>query len=160
MLINIFKFILPIFLIINLTSCGSIKRLTAETRDANTYGSDELGKVADVLEGKILVMRQITIAGSKGIGALAGGALGGLAGSTVNNAPNDQKAAATIAAVAGSALGSMLEEAITEKEAWEFVIALKNGGAKSFVQNTNQDLKVGDEVYIIQSSGQVRISRK
>lgn len=160
MLLNILKSSMVVFFIALLFSCGSVKRLTTETRDANTYGSDELGKMANVLEGKIISMRKVKIAGSKGVGAFTGAALGGLAGSTVNNAPNDQKAAATLGAVTLGALGSMLEESITEKEAWEFVIAMKKGGAKSFVQNTNQDLKIGDEVYIIQSSGQVRISRK
>ena len=157
---NVLKTFLSVFLMMLLVSCGSVKRLTMETQDANTYSSSEIGKMADVLEGKIISMRKVTIAGSKGIGAVTGGALGGLAGSTINNSTNDKKAAGTLAAVALGALGGMLEEAITEKDAWEFIIALKKGGAKSFVQNTNQDLKIGDEVYIIQSTGQVRISRK
>lgn len=154
------KVFLSVFLITLLISCGSIKRLTSETQDANTYGSDQIGKMADVLEGKIISMRKVLLAGSKGVGAFVGGALGGLAGSTVNNAPNDQKAAAALGATALGALGSLIEESITEKDAWEFVISMKKGGAKSFVQNSSQDLKVGDEVFIIQSAGQVRISRK
>jgi outer membrane lipoprotein SlyB len=131
-----------------------------ETQDANTYGSNEVGKVSDVLIGKIITIRKVKISGSKAIGALTGAALGGLAGSSVNDVKTDQQAAATLAAVAVGTLGSMIEESMTEKDAWEFVIAFKNDTAKSFVQNTNQDLKVGDEVYIIQSAGQVRITRK
>ncbi|SFV59816.1 Outer membrane lipoprotein [hydrothermal vent metagenome] len=142
-----------------LFSCSSVKRFIGESEDANTYNSGEVGKLANVLEGRIIAIREVTIAGSKGIGATTGAAIGAAAGSNVSPASTDKAIGAGLGAIAGGLLGGIFEEKLTEKKGWEFVILLKSGKKTSFVQNPNQELKVGDNVYIVQSENQVRITK-
>lgn len=152
--------LIVLLLFIGLISCSSMERIAAESSDGNTYKTTEVGELSTVSEGVIIAIRKVTIAGSKGLGAATGGAVGAVTGSTINKAETDRAIAGSLGALAGAVVGSMIEENLTEKDAFEFVIKLDSGRVVSLVQNTDQELKVGDNVYIIKSSEQVRIARK
>ncbi len=153
------KNIIIINLILLLSACSSTDRIVKDDQDSRSYSSTEIGKFSTVTEGTIISIKAVRLSGSKGLGTTFGGVLGGLAGASTTDKKHNQSAAIAIGALAGAILGSKVEELSTEDTGYEFLIKTNNG-VKAFVDIIRQDLKVGDEVYIIHGDGPVRISRK
>jgi outer membrane lipoprotein SlyB len=148
-----------ILLMIFLSGCNSLDRIIGEERDSGSYSNDERGSFSRVTEGKIVSIKQIKLAGSKGLGATFGAALVGLAGSSITDRKYNKEALTAIGALAGTILGSKVEEFTTKSTGYEFLIDTKDG-IKAFVDVEKQDLKTGDSVYIVYGNGPIRISKK
>lgn len=153
------KNIAIIGLVLLLSACSSLDRFTKENQDSRAYSSKDTGKFTTVSEGVIISIKEVTLSGSKALGTTFGGILGGIAGASTTDKKYNKSAAIAIGALAGAILGSTVEKFSTEDVAYEFLIETKSG-LMAFVDLTKQDLKVGDQVYIIHGSGPVRISRK
>ena len=154
-----FKIVVSTVLVLGLSACSSLDRLVKEEQGSRSYSSKEVGQFSTVTEGTIIAIKEVKLAGTKGLGTTLGTALGGLAGASTTNKKYNQEAAVAIGALAGAILGSTVEKFSTEDIGYEFLIKTTSG-VKAFVDTTKQDLRVGDVVYIIQGSGPIRISKK
>jgi outer membrane lipoprotein SlyB len=154
--------VILLMLIVFLTSCQfSTNRFTQDEKGANTYASIETGQLSDIVEGNIISIKQVRFSGSKGMGFGIGTALGAVAGvSAVGTDDSDQAVGAIIGGLLGAMVGRVIEENVTTKTGFEFLVKLSSGVVKAFVQKSKQGLKVGDQVYVLYGNGTVRLTRK
>ena len=121
-----------------------------------TYGQAQTEQV--VREGTVKAVRPIVIQQerSSGAGLIAGGALGGVAGSAVGDGTGR-----TLAIVGGALLGALagdkVEEAATKTNGLEITVRLDNGETRVIAQAADVPLSVGQRVQIISGAGPTRV---
>ena len=148
------KFLISCFMVLFLVACGVGNTNT-------TYQREQIGKRGSTSTGVIVSMEVIEVAGTEGVGTLAGGVAGGAAGSMIggNTAVN------IIGAVGGAVLGGMLgnaaEKAVTSDTAFEFLVQEdRTGNVISVVQSNELALQPGDHVILVEIDGVTRIRQK
>lgn len=93
------------------------------------------------------------------VGAIAGAAVGGVAGSTLGHGTGST-VAAVLGAVAGGLAGSAIEEGVTRKPVLEITVKLDNGQFLSIVQEGDaRDFRPGDRVRVLSGRGESRVTR-
>ena len=123
------------------------------------YERGEMGAPAYFKKGVILSVRDVKIKGREsGVGALAGAAAGGLAGSTLGDNTATKALGGLGGAVIGGIVGNTTENLITGGNASEFIIQPDKGESYSLVQVNDENLKVGERVLIMESD-KLRIVR-
>ncbi len=149
-------------IVVFLSSCdSSMNRFTEDSRGANTYSRAETGRLSSVAEGIIISIKPVRLSGSKGMGSGVGALLGAAAGAgAVGHHDSDRAAGAVIGGLLGAMAGSAIEENSTESTGFEFLVKLSTGQIKAFTQEGKQDLRVGDQVYVIHGGQTVRLTRK
>jgi outer membrane lipoprotein SlyB len=121
-----------------------------------TYGQAQTEQV--VREGTVKAVRPIVIQQerSSGVGLIAGGALGGVAGSAVGDGTGR-----TLAIVGGALLGALagekVEEAATKTNGLEITVRLDNGETRVIAQAADVALSVGQRVQVISGAGPTRV---
>ncbi len=121
-----------------------------------TYGQAQTEQV--VREGTVKAIRPIVIQQerSSGAGLIAGGALGGVAGSAVGDGTGR-----TLAIVGGALLGALagekVEEAATKTNGIEITVRLDNGETRVIAQAADVALSVGQRVQVISGAGPTRV---
>ncbi|ABL02389.1 hypothetical protein Rmag_0644 [Candidatus Ruthia magnifica str. Cm (Calyptogena magnifica)] len=147
--------------IIFLSSCqSSMNRFTQDERGANTYSSTEIGQLSSVLEGRIISIKPIILSGSKALGSGVGTALGVSVSTSTVGGKRDKIPAAIVGGLFGAMVGRIIEENVTTETGFEFLIKLSSGQIKSFVQKSQQELRVGDQVYVTYGEQTVRLTRQ
>ena len=130
----------------------------ASSNSGSVYKRDDARKVKTVKTGIVESVRTVQLEGTKSpIGSIAGGAVGGIAGSSVGSGRTGS-IVAVIGAVAGGLAGSAIEEGITRKDALEITIKLDGGGLIAIVQEADEQFNPGERVRIIESGGTSRVS--
>lgn len=130
----------------------------ASSNSGSVYKRDDARKVQTVKTGIVESVRTVQLEGTKSpIGSIAGGAVGGIAGSSVGSG-RTSSIVAVIGAVAGGLAGSAIEEGITRKDALEITIKLDGGGLIAIVQEADEQFNPGDRIRIIESGGTSRVS--
>ena len=125
---------------------------------ANVYGGQEAGREQTVRMATVDSVRRVTIQGKpSAVGAVAGGATGGIAGSTVGQGKGSN-VASILGAVAGGVAGKAIEEKVTSKEGLEITVRLDNGELRAIVQEADVDLKPGQRVRLLTSGGVTRVT--
>jgi len=132
----------------------------ASGRGSGDYERAEARRVYEVKMGVVEHVRSVKLEGTEsGIGAAAGGAIGGIAGSTAGNGKGSA-IGAVIGAVVGGIAGAATEEVSTRKGGQEVTVKLDSGRIIAVVQeDTGEKFAVGERVRILESGGQVRVSR-
>jgi outer membrane lipoprotein SlyB len=103
-------------------------------------------------------VRKVVLQGSQsGIGAVAGGATGGIAGSTVGQGKGSS-VAGVLGAVAGGVAGQAIEEKVTRKDALEITVRLDSGELRAIVQEADVDIRPGQRVRLLTSGGVTRVT--
>lgn len=136
-----------------LTGCAS--SLTGDS-----YSRDDARKVQTIRMGTIESLRPVRIEGTKTpIGAGAGAAVGGIAGSTIGGG-RGSAVAAVIGAVAGGLAGAAAEEGITRTQGVEITVREDDGALRAYVQavEPNQVFRIGQRVRIASVNGQSRVT--
>ncbi|MTI14279.1 glycine zipper 2TM domain-containing protein [Sansalvadorimonas verongulae] len=127
----------------------------------SNYDRGEARSLQTVQFGEIVEMETVKLDGTQsGLGAVAGAATGGIAGSTIGGGKG--KSLATIAgAVAGGVLGNYTERKVTESNGFNLTIRLDNGNYVSVVQQLEQgnSLQVGDRVKVLSNGRNSRVVR-
>lgn len=130
----------------------------ASSNSGSVYSRDEARKVQTVKTGVVESVRQVKLEGTKSpVGTIAGGAVGGIAGSSVGHG-RGSAVAAVIGAVVGGIAGSALEEGITRKDALEITVKLDGGGLVAVVQEADDQFKAGDKVRLVENGDITRVS--
>lgn len=146
------RFIALAFLVTFLAACAS-------SNSGSVYSRDEARKTQTVKTGVVESVRQVKLEGTKSpVGTVAGGAVGGIAGSSIGGDGKSGMVGAVLGAVVGGIAGSMAEEGITRKDALEITIKLDGGGLVAIVQEADEEFKAGEKVRIIESGGVSRVS--
>ena len=135
-----------------LSACSTSSPDVIQRRDAQS--------MSQVLDASVLSVRDVTVDGSQsGGGALAGGLVGGIAGSSVGGRKESQ-IVAVLGAVAGSVIGNAIERNVTQEQAVEILLQLRNGERRSVVQaKAGESFKPGDAVILITTAGKTRVTR-
>jgi len=128
------------------------------TKTASTYSRSDMGRIATVMKGQIIAIREVDISGNTAIGSAAGAGIGATAGSTAGGSGEDHIVGAIAGAVAGGIIGAAVEEGATKGSAFEFIIQQKNGQTIAIVQTNEDNLQVGEKVLILRS-GKARVIR-
>ena len=124
---------------------------------ANVYDKHEAGREQTVRLATVDSVRKVTLEGSQsGVGAAAGGAVGGISGSQVGHGAGSS-VAAVLGTVAGGVAGNMLEHNATSKDALEITVKLDSGEMRAIVQEADQQFTPGQRVRLLSSGGVTRV---
>ncbi len=136
-----------------LTGCAS-------GRGGDDYERAEARRVYEVKMGIVEHVRSVKLEGTEtGIGTAAGGVVGGIAGSTAGRGKGSA-VGAVLGAVVGGLAGAAAEEVTTRKTGVEVTVSLDSGRTIALVQeDKGENFKVGERVRVLESGGQVRVSR-
>ena len=130
----------------------------ATRESASVYGKHETGREQSVRHATVESVRPVKIAGSNSqVGTVAGGAVGGIAGSTVGHG-RGSAVGAILGAVGGGVAGSAIERGVTEKDGVEITVKLDNGDLRAIVQEADTEFKPGQRVRLVSSGGITRVT--
>lgn len=148
------KILVVLMMAVFLTACGAGNTNT-------TYSRAQIGKTGSTSTGVIVAMEVITTEGSNtGLGTIAGGAAGAIAGSAIGGGRGSALAAIGVG-VAGAVAGNLIEKKILTDTAFEFLIQEdKTGNVISVVQSNELGLQPGDHVIMVELDGVKRIRQK
>src|SRR3989344_4188967 len=128
------------------------------SRSGEVYSRDQARHMQDVQTGVVEHVREITIEGTQsGIGAVAGGAVGGIGGSEIGHGKGSS-AGAVVGAGLGGVAGGALEEATTRKKGYEITVKLDTGRTIAIAQEADEEFKLGERVRIVTGDGVSRVS--
>ena len=133
--------------------CGCVSQKTGDV-----YTRDEALREQLVRSATVESVRRVKIEGTRtGVGAVAGGAVGGIAGSTVGTGKTSN-VAAVVGAVGGGLAGQALEEGATRKNGVEITVRLDNGERRAVVQDDSDKFFTGQNVRLLTHNGVTRVS--
>lgn len=131
----------------------------ASSNSGSVYSRDEARKVHTVKTGVIESVRQVKLEGTKSpVGTIAGGAVGGIAGSSIGGDGTSGAIGAVIGALVGGLAGAAAEEGITRKDGVELTVKLDGGGMIAIVQEADEVFTAGERVRVLESGGVSRVS--
>ena len=111
----------------------------------NTYSGNAVQLANKVEAGVIIGFREIAITTSGNIGAVTGGAAGGVLGAEYANSP----LIAVGATAVGGLLGNAIDHAAGDTTGWEYIIRKPNGDMLSVTQREKAPLTLGAKVLVI-----------
>ena len=137
------KVLLPVILMyVTLSGC-------APSMSPDVYSREKAQKVQTVHEGKVVMVREVLIEGTKsGLGGIGGGIMGFVLGSAVGKGAGRNIARAG-GAIGGALAGSAIEEGVTRQKGLEITVELDNGEVISIVQAADREFRIGDEVNVL-----------
>ena len=149
LLSQIFKFGLPLVALAAVTGCSP-------DYSPNTYNAAAVQQANKVDSAVVVGFRQVSISAAGTVGAVTGGAAGGILGAQVG--PNSTASAlgAVGGGIVGSLLGTSIEHATADTTGWEYIVQKPNGDLLSVTQREPQPIPLGQKVLVIAGS-QARI---
>lgn len=153
------RFFLITFLAVGLFGCAH------QSQTGNAYTAGQSRQAQTVQRGKVVSVKAVDVSPQQtGVGALAGGALGGIAGSNNGRAGSNQSAASSVVGMMiGGVAGSMMDKKLNTLKGQEIGILLTNGTEISIVQEIDEKegpFLVGEQVRVLTSiGGTSRVSR-
>jgi len=127
-------------------------------KTGDVYTRDEVLREQSVRRATVESVRPVKIEGTRsGVGAVAGGAVGGIAGSTVGTGKTSN-VAAVAGALGGGLAGQALEEGVTRKNGVEITVRLDNGEMRAIVQDDSDKFFTGQKVRLLTHNGITRVS--
>lgn len=130
------------------------------TTSPDVINRNDAQRLSSVQDAVVLSSRPVTVDGSQsGIGAATGAVVGGVAGGSVGGR-RESVAVGVLAAVAGAALGNVIERASTREDAVEIMLQLRNGERRAVVQaKGDETFNPGDAVILVTTGGKVRVTK-
>lgn len=149
------KFLIGCFMVLFLAACG--------VGDTNTtYQRGQIGRRGSTISsGVIISMNVVKVAGTDGVGTIAGGVAGAAAGSMIGGNTAVNIIGGVGGAVLGGVLGGTAEKAITSDTSYEFLVRDdRTGNTIPIVQSNELGLRTGDHVILTELDGVTRIRQK
>jgi len=144
--------LLLVALSLSVTACVS-------SNSGSVYKREDALRTQTVRTGVVESVRAVKLEGTKSpVGTIAGGAVGGIAGSTIGSGGTTGAIGAVVGAVAGGIAGSAIEEGITRKDALEITVKLDGGNMIAIVQEADEDFHPGEKVRIVENSDTSRVT--
>jgi outer membrane lipoprotein SlyB len=130
----------------------------ATSKSGDVYSRDEALREQTVRLATVESVRPVTIQGTRsGIGAAAGGVVGGVAGSGVSHGKGSA-IAGVLGAVGGGVAGQAIEEGTTRRSGVEVTVRLQSGELRAVVQEETDKFVPGQRVRLLTSGGVTRVS--
>jgi outer membrane lipoprotein SlyB len=131
----------------------------ASTSSSSVYSGGQARQEQTVRMGVVESVRQVTIEGSKsGVGTIAGGAIGGVAGSNIGGGNRGSAVGTILGAVAGGIAGNAIEQGTTKKQGLEITVKLDNGELRAITQEADETFRPGERVRLLSGSGVTRVT--
>jgi outer membrane lipoprotein SlyB len=139
--------------VVILSACATSNPDVVQYRDAQ--------HMSIIQDATILSVRPVTVDGSQsGVGVVAGGMVGSVAGGGVGGNWRDRQAGGVIGMIAGALIGNAIERNATRQEAYEILVQLRNGERRSVIQGRGEEsLNPGDAVILTTTGNKTRVSR-
>ncbi len=136
----------------------ALAALTGCTPDysPNTYSGNAVQQANKVEPGIVAGYREVAISADGTVGAVEGGAAGGILGSQ-SGAIGLNAALGTVGgSVIGGLVGATLEHVTSDTKGWEYIVRKSNGDLLSVTQREPTPLPIGQKVLVI-TGNQARI---
>lgn len=143
------KLCLCVVLIAGLAGCAS-------DYSPDTYSGAAVQQANKVEPGIVVGFRQVSISANGTVGAVTGGAAGGILGAQVGPGGFNSALGTVGGSAIGSILGSTVERFTGDTTGWEYIVRKPNGDLLSLTQREPKPLPVGQKVLVITGS-QARI---
>jgi outer membrane lipoprotein SlyB len=122
----------------------------------NTYNAAAVQQANKVDPAVVVGFREVSISAAGTVGAVTGGAAGGILGAQVGPTSTASALGAVGGGIVGSLLGTGIEHATADTIGWEYIVQKPNGDLLSVTQREPQPIPVGDKVLVI-AGNQARI---
>lgn len=122
----------------------------------NTYNATAMQQANKVESAVVVGFRQVSISAAGTVGAVTGGAAGGILGSQLGPSSTSSALGAVGGGIVGSLLGTGIEHATADTTGWEYIVQKPNGDLLSVTQREPQPIPLGQKVLVITGS-QARI---
>lgn len=128
----------------------------------DTYTQDDVRRVQTIRYATVEDVRMVVIEGKQsGVGTVAGGLIGGIAGSSIGGGKGSD-IAAVAGAVVGGLLGNRAEEAASRKQGIEIILRMEDSNKVVAVVQEYDPTEVfqpGDRVRMMTVNGQTRVAQ-
>lgn len=122
------------------------------------YSRGQARQEQSVRTGVVESVREVKLEGTRsGIGAVAGGAAGGIGASTAADGSLGALFA-VLGALAGGLVGQAAEQGVTSRKGLEITVKLDNGSMVAITQAADEEFKPGERVRILGGGGVSRVS--
>jgi outer membrane lipoprotein SlyB len=115
----------------------------------NTYSSNAVQLANKVEPGVIIGFREVEISASGTVGAVTGGAAGGILGSQVGTFGYNAALGSVAGGAVGGLIGSTIVRVASDTTGWEYIVRKPNGDLLSVTQREPQPIPVGQAVLVI-----------
>lgn len=115
----------------------------------DVYAGNAVQQANNVERGTIIGYRQVTISGDGTIGAVSGGATGGVLGSQAGIHGVSSALGAVGGTLLGGIVGSTIESVADKTTGWEYIVATAKGNLVSVTQREPAPLPIGQKVLVI-----------
>jgi outer membrane lipoprotein SlyB len=115
----------------------------------DTYNANAVQQANKADPGVIVGFRQVSISAAGTVGAVTGGAAGGILGAQAGPTSTASALGAVGGGVVGSLLGTGIEHATADTIGWEYIVQKPNGDLLSVTQREPQPLPLGQKVLVI-----------
>lgn len=122
----------------------------------NTYSSSAVQQANKVEPAVVVGFRQVAISANGTVGAVSGGAAGGILGAQVGTGGINSALGTVGGTAIGGLLGTAMEHIAGDTTGWEYIVRKSNGDLLSLTQKEPQPLPIGQKVLVITGS-QARI---
>lgn len=122
----------------------------------NTYASGAVQQANKVEPAVVVGYREVAISANGSIGAVTGGAAGGVLGTQSGSVGINSALGAVGGTMIGTLLGTSIEHMTGDTTGWEYIVRKPNGDMLSVTQREERPLALGQKVLVITGS-QARI---
>src|SRR5690348_4029456 len=122
----------------------------------NTYASNAVQQANKVESAVVVGYRQVKISASGTVGAVSGGAAGGLLGAQAEPSGIVSALGTIGGTVVGGVVGATVEHVAGDTTGWEYIVRKANGDMLSVTQREETPIPLGQKVLVI-TGNQARI---
>jgi outer membrane lipoprotein SlyB len=122
----------------------------------NTYASNAVQQANKVEPAVVVGFRQVSISASGTVGAVTGGAAGGILGSQSGDIGLNSALGGVGGTLIGGVVGTSIEHMTGDTTGWEYIVRKSNGDLLSVTQKEPTPLPIGQKVLVI-TGNQARI---
>jgi outer membrane lipoprotein SlyB len=115
----------------------------------DTYDAAAVQQANKVERGIVVGFREVAVSADGTVGAVAGGAAGGIAASQSPVGPVTRAFTALGGTLVGGLIGTATEHAVADTKAWEYIVKEPNGDLVSVTQTDKTPLPIGQSVLVI-----------
>jgi outer membrane lipoprotein SlyB len=115
----------------------------------NTYSAAAMQQANKVERGVVVGYREVRITASGAVGAVTGGAAGGILGSQSYEAGVPSALGAVGGTLVGGLVGTAIEHASGDTTGWEYIVRVAKGDLVSLTQREPKPLPIGQKVLVI-----------
>ncbi len=122
----------------------------------NTYAAGSVQQASKVEPAVVAGFRQVAISANGTVGAVTGGAAGGVLGAQSGSIGINSALGAVGGTAIGSLIGTAVEHVTGDTTGWEYIVRKPNGELLSVTQREEKPIALGQKVLVITGS-QARI---